>query len=242
MEIGSATIIETEYRGLKIHAASNLHKSCLSVIDSLDLPGSARVLDLGAGEGAFSMRLLDRGHDVVAVELDPTRFKLGIPNYNLDLNDDFQAEVSNRCGDQFDLVVAIEIIEHLANPRHFITNCLGLLKPDGFLVLTTPNLESWLSRIKFLREGRFLWFEEEDYRSYGHITPIFSWQIAQVCRENNAELRPIHNTDDIFLRQRLGNRVLKVLRNKALYMSVLRPLMKGRKRGEIGIYTIRKRA
>ncbi|HEY6329496.1 MAG TPA: methyltransferase domain-containing protein, partial [Blastocatellia bacterium] len=213
-------------------------RSCLSVIDSLDIARGSRVLDLGAGEGAFSMRLMDRGHNVTAVELDRARFKLDIPHYSFDLNLDFEGKLDER----FDLVVAIEIIEHLASPRHFISSCLGLLRPEGFLVLTTPNLESWLSRIKFLREGRFLWFEEEDYTSYGHITPIFSWQIAQVCRENNAELMAIHNTDDTFLRQRLGNSVLEVLRNKALYMSLLRPLMKGRKGGEIGIYTIRRRA
>jgi len=233
-----AATVETEYRGLKIHAASNLHQACIAAIDGLPLPKSATVLDLGAGEGAFSQRLIDRGCEVTAVELDSARFKLDIPHHSFDLNLDFHDKI----GQSFDLVVAIEIIEHLYSPRHFITNCLSLLKPDGFLVVTTPNLESWLSRIKFLRDGRFLWFEEEDYRSYGHITPIFSWQIAQVCRENNADLAAVTNTDPTLLKRRLGNTFREMVRNKVLYMSVLRPLMRGRKGGEIGIYTIRKRA
>jgi 2-polyprenyl-3-methyl-5-hydroxy-6-metoxy-1,4-benzoquinol methylase len=119
--------VETEYRGLKIHAASNLHRSCLSAIDKLQLPPKASALDLGAGEGAFSQRLLEKGYQVVAVELDRARFKLPIPHYSLDLNLDF----SDRIAQRFDLVVAIEIIEHLSSTRHFIANCLRLLKPDG---------------------------------------------------------------------------------------------------------------
>jgi len=231
------TAVESEYKGLKIHAASNLHRRCFSAVERLGLQESSRVLDLGAGEGAFSQRLIDAGYDVVAVELDPARFQLKCPHYSLDLNFDFW----DKLGQQFDTVVAIEIIEHLSSPRHFISNCLRLLKEGGSLLLTTPNLESWLSRIKFLREGRFLWFEEEDYRSYGHITPIFSWQIAQICRENRAEVIDITNTDDSLLKNRVGNGFIDTLRNKSWYMSALKPLMKGRTKGEIGIYTIRKR-
>src|SRR5580692_4676233 len=101
--------VETEYGGLKIHAASNLHKSCLSVIDKLALPSQAKALDLGAGEGAFTQRLLERGYNVAAVELDPARFKLDAAHCSLDLNLDF----SDKLAHQFDLIVAIEIVEHL---------------------------------------------------------------------------------------------------------------------------------
>ena len=53
---------ESEYRGLKIHAIPSLHEQCMALIAELRLPSTAKVLDLGAGEGAFSQRLLDAGH------------------------------------------------------------------------------------------------------------------------------------------------------------------------------------
>lgn len=229
---------EQEYRGLKIHAAPSLHEACMAQIKTLGLPAGARVLDVGAGEGAFTQRLLDAGLQVSAIELEQDRFRLNVPCQNLNLNLDFH----DKWPEKFDLIVAIEILEHLHDPRHFIRNCLQLLKPNGFLLLSSPNTESWLSRIRFLRDGNFLWFEESDYELYGHVTPIFSWQVRQICGELGAELVRVTNTDNEFLRKRLGQSVKELLTNKAFYLRALYPLMKGRRDGEINIYLIKQAA
>lgn len=229
-------VTETEYRGLKVHAAPYLHEHCMAVIETVGLPEGAKALDLGAGEGAFSQRLLDAGFQVSAAELEAGRFRAGAPCQNLDLNADFH----DKWDEQFELVVAIEIIEHLHNPRHFIRNCLQVLKDGGFLLVTSPNTESWLSRIRFLRNGHFLWFDESDYLSYGHLTPIFSWQVAQICRELGAELLQISSTANNLLRKRLGDGFRGILKNKSFYLGALYPLMRGRKEGEINTYLIRK--
>lgn len=50
----------------------------------------------------------------------------------------------------FDMVFSSETIEHLVNPDRFIKEVHRILKQDGLLVLTTPNLSSWLNRILFL--------------------------------------------------------------------------------------------
>ena len=227
---------ESEYRGLKIHAIPSLHETCMELIKKLNLNKDARVLDLGAGEGAFSQRLLDAGLKVSAAEFDPGRFRLDVPCQNVDLNLDFH----HRWNEKFDLVVAIEILEHLHDPRHFISNCLHALEENGYLLVTSPNTESWLSRIRFLRDGHFLWFDESDYELYGHLTPIFSWQIKQICCELGAEVIQMDSTKNDLLRKRLGETFKDVLRNKAFYLSALYPLMKGRKDGEISIYLIKK--
>ena len=229
-------VSESEYRGLKIHAIPSLHEECMAQIEALRLPENARVLDLGAGEGAFSQRLLDAGLRVHAAELDPGRFRLDVPCQNINLNHDF----FDKWTEKFDLVVAIEILEHLHDPRHFISNCLRMLAPGGFLLVTSPNTESWLSRIRFLRDGHFLWFDETDYDAYGHLTPIFSWQVRQICRELGAELVQVKSTKDSLLRKRLGENFLGKLKNKSFYLRALYPLMKGQKDGEINIYLIKK--
>lgn len=227
---------ESEYRGLKIHAIPSLHEQCMALIKELRLPSNARVLDLGAGEGAFTLRLLDEGLQVNAAEQEPGRFRLNVPCQHINLNNDF----SDKWNEKFDLIVAIEILEHLHDPRHFISNCLQALSSDGFLLITSPNTESWLSRIRFLRDGYFLWFDETDYHSYGHLTPIFSWQIRQICRELGAELVQVSNTKDSLLRKRLGETWLGKLKNKSFYLRALYPLMKGRKDGEVSLYLIKK--
>ena len=49
-----------------------------------------------------------------------------------------------------DVILAIEVIEHLFSPDAMIGVCRRLLKPDGFLVITTPNLSSSVNRISLL--------------------------------------------------------------------------------------------
>ncbi len=222
-------------------AESNLHKECISMIDGLNIP-RGRVLDLGAGEGAFSARLIERGFDVTAVELMPSRFQLSIPCHHLDLNKDIHCAFTEK----FDLIVAIEIIEHLENPRHFIKQCLSLLHGSGYLLVTSPNVESWMSRIRYLRDGRLFWFSEPDYTNMGHITPIFSWQIEQICREQKATVFRTTHTKDRLLWSKLGYRWNKsgysfvaAIKNKISYLAILYPLMVGRKKGEINIYLIK---
>ena len=228
---------DKEYRGLKIHAAPQLHSHCISRIKRIDLPEHAKVLDIGAGEGAFSQRLVDEGYDVKAVDAWDDRFRAKAEFQHVDLNTDFPNTWTNG----FDLVVAIEVIEHLRDPRHFISNCLKVLKTNGYLLLTSPNPENWLSRLKFLRTGYFLWFSELDYRAYGHITPIFTWQIAHICNELSAELVSIEHTDNGPLRRWLGNgRLSGLLTHKMFYLKALYPLMRGRRDGEVNIYLIRR--
>jgi SAM-dependent methyltransferase len=50
----------------------------------------------------------------------------------------------------FDMVLSSESIEHFANPDKFLREVHRVLKPKGLLVITTPNLSSWLNRILFL--------------------------------------------------------------------------------------------
>jgi SAM-dependent methyltransferase len=230
---------DVEYRGLKIHAAPQVHSYCISLVKRLSLPQRANVLDIGAGEGAFSQRLIDEGFDVKAVDAWDDRFRATAEFQRVDLNTDFPATWTN----EFDLVVAIEVIEHLRDPRHFISNCLKVLKPNGYLLLTSPNPENWLSRLKFLRTGYLLWFSELDYQRYGHITPIFGWQIVQICNELSAELVTIEHTDNGPLRRWLGNgRLRGLLTHKTFYLGALYPFMRGRRDGEVNIYLIRRPA
>ncbi|HEU4873267.1 MAG TPA: class I SAM-dependent methyltransferase [Pyrinomonadaceae bacterium] len=230
---------DVEYRGLKIHAAPHLHSYCISRIKRIGLSQRAKVLEVGAGEGAFSQRLIDEGFDVTAVDSWDDRFRATAEFHHVDLNTDFPDKWTN----QFDLVVAVEVIEHLRDSRHFISNCLKVLKPNGYLLLTSPNPENWLSRLKFLRTGYFLWFSELDYQRYGHITPIFSWQVVQICNELSAELVSIEHTDNAPLRRWLGDGGLRgLLTHKTFYLGALYPFMRGRRDGEVNIYLIRRQA
>jgi SAM-dependent methyltransferase len=139
------------------------------------------VLDLAAGTGALLARLRDLGFDHLnAVELDLPVFGLaGVEPVAVDLNTDF----ADALGRTFDLVTAVEIIEHLDSPRHFLGQIWKLLKPGGHLVISTPNIAHWMGRLWFLMRGELRYFKESDYHHQRHISPINHTHMRLTLRE-----------------------------------------------------------
>ncbi len=128
-----------------------------------------RVADLGAGPGAMAARLRTLGCDVVAVDRDATGFEADVPHQCLDFN---ESDFASRLGPgEFDLVTAIEVIEHVESPIGFMRNVGRLLAPGGVAVLTTPNVDSLPARLKFLFAGKIRTMDEHGEPT--HISPIF---------------------------------------------------------------------
>src|SRR5665648_169682 len=67
--------------------------------------------------------------------------ELGYKNISLQNAEDYSFKI------KFDTIVAGELIEHLSNPGSFLENSINHLKPDGQLIITTPNPFSFLNQI-----------------------------------------------------------------------------------------------
>jgi 2-polyprenyl-3-methyl-5-hydroxy-6-metoxy-1,4-benzoquinol methylase len=129
-----------------------------------------RAADLGAGPGAMSERLHALGCEVVAVDRDPGVYKGRFPFVELDFND---PAFASRLGvGIFDLVIAVEVIEHVESPIGFLRNVAQLLARRGVGVITTPNVDSLPARTKFLLAGKIRTMDENSDPT--HISPIFS--------------------------------------------------------------------
>lgn len=101
-----------------------------------------RILDVGAGHGFFLEIAKKRGWEVYGTELIKDCIDIceskGINMFQGKLEDiDFN-------GLTFDIIVSIEVIEHLSNPIPFVTKVHELLEPEGLLYVTTPNFNSVL--------------------------------------------------------------------------------------------------
>ena len=137
--------------------------------------GPCKVLDLGCGPNAWSYPK----YSITSVDIDPDNI---VPWGKIhDLNKNFPFPDGS-----FDLVLGTEIIEHLENPWHFIRECKRVVKTDGDIIITSPFVQSE-SSVKLLGStGRLNYFQEHDMKKSGsHITPIFTWQIEKICKENN---------------------------------------------------------
>ena len=158
------------YNKIPIYCMYGVHEKVADFINK-KFDKDDKILILGAGAGAFDERIIDMGYsDITAIEFRSEIYKARGKVIERDLNQDFSdlADIG-----KFDCVVAIEIVEHLENHFHFIRNIEKLLKTGGMLYITTPNVESSLSRVKYFLTGYLDLFSAKDINVTGHINPIF---------------------------------------------------------------------
>lgn len=111
-----------------------------------------KILDVGCGGGAFSLILKQElnARELYGIDISEERVRLansnGVQAFQRDTDcEDFPFE-----DNFFDAVFALEHIEHLYNPDHALDEVYRVLKPEGFFVLSTPNLASIYNRIALL--------------------------------------------------------------------------------------------
>ena len=157
------------YKGLKRETSIMVHETVFELVNRY-CDTNSRILDIGAGSGAFVKLLRDHGFsNVDALEINQEKFKESVKLYSIDLNSNFSGKINN----MYDCIVAIEVIEHLENPINFLRECSKILNDGGYLILSTPNIHSLKSRSKLFLYGDLAFFEKENYSSkFGHTYPL----------------------------------------------------------------------
>lgn len=102
-----------------------------------------RVLDIGCGGGLLSEPLARMGADVVGA--DPARTNVETARIHAEQSGvavDYRcttAEELAAAGESFDIVLAMEVVEHVADVPLFVAACCGMVRPGGLLVMATIN-------------------------------------------------------------------------------------------------------
>ncbi|MFH1833030.1 MAG: class I SAM-dependent methyltransferase [Candidatus Levyibacteriota bacterium] len=108
------------------------------------------VLDAACGDGGLGKLIKEKwgvkvyGADISRKGVRLAR-KFGVEAKVCDLSEKIPFKDKS-----FDMVFSSESIEHFVNPDKFLREVNRVLKPKGIIVITSPNLSSWLNRILFL--------------------------------------------------------------------------------------------
>lgn len=102
-----------------------------------------RIVDIGCGGGLITEPMARLGASVMGV--DAAQRNIEVARLHADqqgLQIDYRAVTAESLlaeGCEFDVVLALEIVEHVADPAAFIRSCHGLLRPGGLAVVSTLN-------------------------------------------------------------------------------------------------------
>jgi 2-polyprenyl-3-methyl-5-hydroxy-6-metoxy-1,4-benzoquinol methylase len=156
-----------------------------------DMVRDRSALDVGCGLGFFSERLQQRGAHVIACDLGPalvekTRLRAGC-----------EAEVADALSlvehfgpERFDLVVSSECIEHTPAPDEGLRQMAAVLKPGGYLSVSTPNVV-WLPVVRLATALRLRPFDGwENFSSWRGIRRTLASCGMRVLREVGLHLFP----------------------------------------------------
>jgi 2-polyprenyl-6-hydroxyphenyl methylase / 3-demethylubiquinone-9 3-methyltransferase len=102
-----------------------------------------RLLDIGCGGGLLSEPMARLGAEVVGADAAERNIHVArIHAAQSGLAVDYRhetAEALAAAGEQFDVVLTMEVVEHVASPLGFLTSCRELLKPGGLMIASTIN-------------------------------------------------------------------------------------------------------
>ncbi|MDJ0734435.1 MAG: methyltransferase domain-containing protein [Nostocaceae cyanobacterium] len=181
---------ETSDKGYA-YSYANRRQHILDVIKKVAQPG-AKILDVAAGQGNFSLSLAELGYEVTWNDLreeliDYVKLKWEYGTIHYAPGNVFTLGFDS----QFDVVLIAEIIEHVAHPDEFLKKIAQMVKPGGYIVMSTPNGEYFQNRLpKFSECPDPSQFESIQFQpnSDGHIFLLHLDEIEFLAKQANLSI------------------------------------------------------
>src|SRR3989344_1844461 len=164
-------------------------KSSLEIMKKLRLNKDSVVLDAGCGDGRFTEVILKT-------------LKVKLKGLDVDFAD-FNEKIPFK-DKTFDVIYAGEVIEHLYDPDKFLDECNRVLKDNGFLIITTPNLCNWYNRVLMLFGIQPIFIEtstkdtrvgagilkvlKKDYHPVGHVRIFNATALEDIFKLHNFKI------------------------------------------------------
>jgi 2-polyprenyl-6-hydroxyphenyl methylase/3-demethylubiquinone-9 3-methyltransferase len=177
-----------------MHAYRERRRQTLDLVGLAAAP-PARVLDIAAAQGNFTLALAELGYEVtwndVRAELaDYVRMKHERGVIRFAPGNAFDLEFK----EPFDIVLITEVIEHVAHPDSFLLKTAGLTRARGHIVMTTPNGRYFRNHLpRFSDCPDPAQYENRQFRpdADGHIFLLHPDEVPRLARAAGLEVREL---------------------------------------------------
>ena len=116
----------------------------------------AKVLELGCSHGSFVALMGQAGYDASGVEMSPWVVEFGHKTFDIPVAVGPIEDLDIALG-SLEVIVLMDVLEHLPEPVATMTHCLSLLKPDGLLLIQTPQFREGMNYTNLVEaKGAFL--------------------------------------------------------------------------------------
>lgn len=163
---------QTEHHGLpdiRSRARLDLPERCTHWLRHLlarRLP-PARILELGCAHGGYVALLQFAGYSARGTEMSPVIAEYARTTFGADVS---TGTIERQPWDPatFDVIVLNDVIEHLPDPAKTLQHCAGLLAPDGFFVIQTPEYKEHLGHADLIATND-LFLRHMDHNNEEHL-------------------------------------------------------------------------
>lgn len=157
-----------------------------------------RILDIGCGGGLLSEPMARLGADVVGADAAGGNIPVAqVHAAQSGLTIDYRhttAEAMAEAGEQFDVVLNMEVVEHVADPLAYLTACQTLLKPGGLMVCSTINRNPKSFMMAIIGAEHIMrWLPKGTHEWNKFITPDELFELI-----SNAGLNPVDRKGFVF--------------------------------------------
>lgn len=136
-----------------------------------------RILDIGCGGGLLSEPMARLGADVMGADASETNIEVAkIHAAQSELDIDYRATTSEylqEAGETFDVILNMEVVEHVADVDLFIKSCAAMVKPGGLMFIATINRTSKARFLAlFMAETVLRWLPKGTHQYEKLVTPF----------------------------------------------------------------------